>query len=1227
MAPSGNPHPVKIQVDLTPPSDHTALILHTSPPEKPITPENRPRRRKRILRWFVSGLLVLVFGALWLNGPGLRWLGPLAARHFLAKAGLQGGLRIEGSLSGGLSIADVHLHGAGALADLTIHRATPRYQWSRLVRGKLDGLSLEGVHTDLRLAVSEKPVGKTQAPFDLAQLIHTLRSVRTQIVPLQLDLKRLSLTATRAGKPAFKLEPTSIQHRAGSEAITLDIGTLTGPNGHEWPGQSTRLVWAAAQISLDSLTPLPGLGVSGLSVRLPATGGPTLESLIHLDDAVLYLETTAGFATAKLTLLSGSVDLTKAADSFGIELPATATLSALTLDAANLMPDPRAATGKVELTLESITWQDWQAAHAVISSALEQDRATLTLHAQALGTPISLDGELALARGNHRFAPGDAHGSFHLTDVPTAIRDLAARFAVMRPAADVPPSVLDGSFKLAIRDNHVLTADLDTTLSPADAALASPIALHASWEKDRPASGVLALDGLGLTAHYDITAKTYAADLTLDGFSSTRVDRWLAIFGIRVGGSAALSGRWQGGGNFSDLTHHGELTLTHGAWQQAEKSPIAAAGTLRYEWPATATVSSLRGRIGSHSISFDLLQAAWQMPEKSPAAGTVPARSPWPTTLTLRGLDILTEDQTLTGGATLANGLLKLERFTWMDGDTIIAEGSASLPVPQDFSQWRDTLAKDTRPATLSLQSRVLSLALLQPWLPAAENLDPRASGQVRINLSGNYAAPAIDASLECFNLRSPANPKLPPAALKLALKSTAGRLKLDGSLTTPDFAPAVLTASMAFRPAAWAATPDTLKQETLAAKADLPRLDLSRFTALLPQAKQLSGMLTGNLTADGKLAAPELRGALHLTGGGVAFADPKLPPLQAAAADIDLTLNAVTLKNLRVTVAGGSLSANGTLNLTDGKPATLDFRARGDHLPLLRNDMLILRANADLRLLGPWQSAALTGTLGAVDSLFYRDIELLPIGKPFTAPSVAALPKIDARPTPDSAMPAPFANWTLNVAVRTQEPFLIRGNLATGRVDAAVRIGGTLGTPLPDGTVGLSNFVAALPFSTLKVKSGTLRFTPATGFDPILELRGVAEPRPYRVDVYAYGKLSDPQLILTSNPPLPENEIMTLLATGTTSSGLGNTQAASSRAIQLFAEEIRRGRVRYTKQLRPLLGLLDRVDFSLAETDPYTSGSLSTATLNLSDRWLVSAGMGQDGTSRVMGIWRVSFR
>ena len=332
-------------------------------------------------------------------------------------------------------------------------------------------------------------------------------------------------------------------------------------------------------------------------------------------------------------------------------------------------------------------------------------------------------------------------------------------------------------------------------------------------------------------------------------------------------------------------------------------------------------------------------------------------------------------------------------------------------------------------------------------------------------------------------------------------------------------------------------------------------------------------------------------------------------------------------MKNLKATVAGGSLQGGGSLAIDKGKPGALDFRITGNHLPLLRNDSLIVRANADLRLAGTLERAALTGTVGVVDSLFYRDIELLPIGTPFTAPSAAALPKIDAPANPAAAMPEPFRNWNLNVLVRTENPFLIRGNFATGTVDVNLRVGGTFGKPAPDGEVKISDFQAALPFSTLKVRTGTVRFKPASGFDPVLEIRGTAEPRPYRVSVFVYGRASNPQLVLTSNPPLPENEIMTLLATGTTTSGLENPQAASSRAMQLLAEELRRGRFAVGKRLRPLLGLLDRVDFSLAEADPYSSDSFSTATLSLTDRWYLSAGMGAEGDSRVMGIWRLTFR
>jgi autotransporter translocation and assembly factor TamB len=334
-----------------------------------------------------------------------------------------------------------------------------------------------------------------------------------------------------------------------------------------------------------------------------------------------------------------------------------------------------------------------------------------------------------------------------------------------------------------------------------------------------------------------------------------------------------------------------------------------------------------------------------------------------------------------------------------------------------------------------------------------------------------------------------------------------------------------------------------------------------------------------------------------------------------------------VALKDLRASVGGGILRGGGTLTLLEGQPDVVDILATGSHLPIVRNDSLIVRANAGLRLNGPWKEPVLSGSIGVLDSLFYRDIELVPIGRPFTVPTAAELPKIDARKEPTAGVPEPFRNWRLDVVARTEEPFLVRGNLATGSAQGSLRIRGTLGDPEPLGDIVISDFVASLPFSTLSVRSGTLHFDPAGGFDPSLEIRGTANPRPYRVNVYVYGRASDPQLVLTSNPPLPENEIMTLLATGTTTEGLEDPQMASSRAIQLLLEELRRGRFRIGKSLRPVLKVLDRVDFNLAESDPYSGEAFSTATISLTDRWFLSAGMGEEGNSRIMVIWRLSFR
>ena len=87
----------------------------------------KPPKRRRWLR-ILLGLVVFFIALLvWLNGPGIRWLGPKVARHFLEKAGMSGDFRLEGSITGGISVADLRIESADAsVKKITLGRATPR---------------------------------------------------------------------------------------------------------------------------------------------------------------------------------------------------------------------------------------------------------------------------------------------------------------------------------------------------------------------------------------------------------------------------------------------------------------------------------------------------------------------------------------------------------------------------------------------------------------------------------------------------------------------------------------------------------------------------------------------------------------------------------------------------------------------------------------------------------------------------------------------------------------------------------------------------------------------------------------------------------------------------------------------------------------------------------------------------------------------------------------------
>jgi len=1107
-------------------------------------------------------------------------MAPKVAIHYLEKAGIRGNLKVGGNIMGGLSLSDLKIESDGALASLTIDRIRPDYEWQGLVRGEVKGIEIEGIHTELRLGLDKEEEEKP--PLDLKKLVETIRMARGRAIPLALDIKDLSLTASRDGKQELKLDPSRIHHQAGEEIVVVDLGNFTDATGRVWEGRHSEIVWKPDELSIARLDPLPGVSVREFVMQLPAGGVPSAEAQVHLDNAVFLFSGSPGFASAKVDLREGNLQLDETLGRFGIKLPAKANLTSLAVEVDNLLPDPKAAIGKASLLLDSVTMEEWSVTQLSMDATLGADQASVVTHGNALGSGFSVEAAAPLIRGEKSFLLGDAKAKFSVEDIPKVVAQLAPRVPAIDPEAPVPTSSMAGDFTVSFAENQPTNATADVTLQPVDGKVATAVAVKGRWVKGQPVEGDVSMDGLKATAVYQPTTEAYEASAKLNAFTSRRIEPWLAIARVKPGGTADLTGEWKGSGEVQAGKHRGDARFTQANWAREGADTVTAIGGARYDWPGSFETKGVRVQSGEQVISVD---------------------------------------------AALSQGMLDLRRFLWSRGTEELAEGSASLPVPEDFAKWKEMIAKDERPVSVYINSRVLSLANLKPWVPQLDQLDPRSTGQLSIDLSGTYGAPVLKAKFEARDLHSPSQPSLKPADLVLEISGKEERLEVNGSVTTPDFAPAVLKAAMPFKPSRWAEFPEEIKQEVVEARADLPRLDLSRFTTLVPAAEKLEGILTGNVTVTGKVGKPEIKGTIDLTGAGAKLKDSTFPAIQQGSASVDFALDKVVLKKLQASVAAGMVRGEGSVAITEGKLGEINLRVQGSQLPVMRNDLMIVRANADLRLQGTWEKSVLSGTVGAVDGIFYRDIEILPIGRPFTGPAAASLPKIDTPKAPGSAIPEPFRNWGVDVTVKLEDTFLIRGNLATGEVTGSMKVRGTVGTPAPDGKFEIRDFKASLPFSTLSVRYGTVSFAPASGFDPILEIRGTAEPRPYMVTVYAYGRLSDPQLVLTSNPPLPENEIMTLLATGTTTSGLEDPSAASSLAMQLLAREFLHGRVRFGNQLKPLVKLMERVNFSLSDTDPYSSETYSTATVSLTDKWFVSTGFGATGETRVLAIWRLSFR
>jgi autotransporter translocation and assembly factor TamB len=174
---------------------------------------------------------------------------------------------------------------------------------------------------------------------------------------------------------------------------------------------------------------------------------------------------------------------------------------------------------------------------------------------------------------------------------------------------------------------------------------------------------------------------------------------------------------------------------------------------------------------------------------------------------------------------------------------------------------------------------------------------------------------------------------------------------------------------------------------------------------------------------------------------------------------------------------------------------------------------------------------------------------------------------------------------------------------------------------------VRLENVEATLPFSRLQISYGFLYFDPSDSFNPRIELHGSSVIRDYTVHVYVYGSSLAPEAVFTSEPPLPQEEIISLLAAGTTRSELASSNSViASRASMLLVQQLYR-KIFKKGQATQSSSIFDRLDVDFGTVDPRTGQQQVNARFRVNDQFMVLGDLGVGGDYRGMVRYVIRFR
>ncbi len=280
------------------------------------------------------------------------------------------------------------------------------------------------------------------------------------------------------------------------------------------------------------------------------------------------------------------------------------------------------------------------------------------------------------------------------------------------------------------------------------------------------------------------------------------------------------------------------------------------------------------------------------------------------------------------------------------------------------------------------------------------------------------------------------------------------------------------------------------------------------------------SGTTTFQVQAHGPLANPDLGGRIEFQDASLALED--LPnSLSQLHGTLEFNQNRLEVRSLTAVTGGGQLSVSGYLAYQHGIFADLTVTGKGVRIRYPEGVSSL--ADANLRLQGTQSSLLLSGNILITRFTMSPDLDF------------AALAAQANKVQPVAAPNAPSNHVRLDVHILSSPQLNFQNAYAKLAGDVDLRLRGTLATPSLLGRISITEGSATIAGTRYELQRGDITFINPVRIEPSIDLNATARVEDYDITLGLHGSPEKMSVSYRSDPPLPEGDVVALLALGRT--------------------------------------------------------------------------------------------